>query len=272
MDWTSKLAETLREAGLEVERDGARFEIDHPIGADDRTVRVDPSGFLEELPDDEGDARRALAAYASGIRHVLLEPADSDADELEFTDVAGQLGMALHAAPFVAGTEAAAGSPAWASHLVDDLYFICFIELDRGTRVLTEDQFERWSATTDRLMSGARSMLFHKAQHTDPEAVEGREGVERLRVGDGYDGARILVLGDLMYGEFDDSSRFAMPTPNDLLFVRDGSAAAVGDLRRAAEDLVAKSDYPLGTRLFELDRGTPRAVEGADGSPTPSNR
>jgi len=272
MDRIPELREVLQEAGLEIDVEDGFFEVDHPIGSDDRSVRVEPSEFCEGLPADDQTARRAIAAYVSGIRHVLLEPAGSDADELEFTEVAGQLGMALHAAPFLVGAEAAAGRTTWASHLVEDLYFVCFIELDRGMRVLTEHQFERWSATTDRLIAGARSMLFHRAQQTDPEPVEGRESVERLRVGDGYDAARILVVGDLLFGAFDDSSRFSLPTSNDLLFVRDGTDAAVEELGRATDEQVSKTHYPLSPILFELDQGSPKAVDGGDESRNQSNR
>jgi len=257
------MREALGGAGLTVEIAGDALWVERPTRDDGEDVRVDVRDFLDSLPEEGREARRSVSAFASGIRHALLEPPESDAAEQTFTEIAGRLGMALHAEPFAAGVEATAGSPAWTSPLVDDLRFVCLIELDAGTRVVTEDQFDRWSATEDRLISGARSMLFHKAQHTAPEAVDSFESVERLRIGDGYDAARILVLADLMFSELDRSSRVAVPTSNDLYLVREGSDDGVAELERAVEQRVARSDYPLTTKLFRLERGRPETVGGA---------
>lgn len=261
MESTTKLQETLEGVGLDVEREGGGFRVERPFGDDD-PVEFDAEPFLQELSKEGTPTPRDLSAYAAGVRHVLLEPSGSNARDLGFTEVAGDISLALHAEPFVHGARAAAGREAWSSTLVDDLRFVCLIELDRGTRVLTRDQFERWSATTDRLISGARSMLFHKAQQTASELVEDREPVEKLDVGDGYDAARILVLDDLMFGEFDESSRFAMPSPGDLYFVREGTPSAVDRLREAIEKRIADCDYPLSSRLFRLERGRPKPMGG----------
>lgn len=252
-----RLEEMLRGANLDVESVGETWNVSRGSGAMEAKANVDPVPFLESLSADASAARRRMAGWVSGVKHVLLEPGNSEADTWNFTEAAGRLGMAIEVDSFVDGVEAAAGSAAWTQPFDEDLVYVFLLELDMGIRVLTADQFDAWSATPDRVVSGARSMLFHKAESTSPEKLEAYPGVERFHVGDGYDAARALVLDDLMFGEFGDSTRIAIPTTDDLLFVREGTDENVEALNRAARNRCQEADYPLTTTLYRFERGQP---------------
>lgn len=253
-----RLEAMLGDARLEVERVGDMLNCARGSGKLGAKANVDPIPFLESLTDhDDAAAHRRMAGYVSGVKHVLLEPSDSDADQWDFPTAAGKLTMGLEVDSFVDGCADASGNPAWVQPLDGDIVYAFFFELDMGIRVLDEAQFERWTATKDRVVAGARSMLFHKAQTTDPVPLEDHPEVEELRVGDGYDAARCLVLDDLMFGEFDDSTRIAIPTPDDLLFVRDGTGGGVEALRAALRERYDEADYPLSDALFRFERGKP---------------
>jgi len=252
------LEESLREERLEVETVGGTLNLSRGSGAMEAKANVDPRPFLEEIDGlEKPDRRRRLAGYVRGIRHVLLEPADSDADQWAFKTAAGTLAMSLEVDSFVDGVEAAAGSPAWFDELDRDLVYVYLLELDMGMRIVTRDQFDRWEASRDRVVEGARSMLYHKAQTESPVELSDHPAVEQLRVGDGFDAARCLVLDDLLWGELDASSRLAMPTPDDLYFVREGTDEHVEALRRATRTRFERADYPLSQAIFRFERGEP---------------
>ena len=254
----AQLQEALEEARLDVERLGDTLNVSRGSGAMEAKANVDPVDFLNEIGElDDRQRRRRIAGWVSGVQHVLLEPGDSDADQWDFTESAGSLAMALQVDSFVDGCRAAAGSPAWSQPFDEDIVYVFLLELDMGIRVLTDAQFERWSATRDRVVAGARSMLFHKAQPVSPNRLEDYSGVEQLRVGDGYDAARALVLEDLMFGEFDDGSRVAVPTPDELYFVREGTAENVDRLREATRSRYDEADYPLSDAIYRYERGEP---------------
>ncbi|MFB6262025.1 MAG: hypothetical protein ABEL76_00180 [Bradymonadaceae bacterium] len=253
----------LRAAGLEVSRVGDTFNLERGGGSKSVAVNVDPTPFVESLaPEATVDVlHRRLAGYARGIHHAMLEPEDSEAEDWEFTTAAGDLVASVEVDTFAEGVGAVGGSPAYVDSLADDLVVAYILELDFGLRPLTEEQFERWSATGDRVSSGARSILYHKAQQTDPAEIDGHEVVERLEVGDGYDAARILVIDDLFFNELSDAARFALPTSEHLLFVRDSGDTAVEQLQTAARELYDKAVFPLSSNLFRTDRGRPVPLE-----------
>lgn len=255
------LTRRLEDARLDVERAGDTLNVQNGTGRGAAKANIDPIPFLESFEDDSENPNRTLAGYASGVKHALLEPNESDAHEWSFTQAAGRLATALEVSSFSQGVKAAVGSAAWTQPLTDDLVFVFLIELDTGIRVLTEAQFNGWTETRDRVFEAARSMLFHKAQQTDPSPLEDDTPVERLRVGDGYDAARCLVLDDLLFGEFDDSSRFGMPTGDDLWFVRDGTEKEVEALRDAIQQRYDDAGYPLSERIFRFERSKPVPAE-----------
>jgi hypothetical protein len=252
------LSQALGEERMEVDGDHRCLDLSRGTGPMEATATLEPEPFLtslEGLSDEQ--RRRRLASYVRGVQHVMLEPDDSDADQWDFAKAAGTLTMSLEVESFVDGCEATTGSPAWHRRFDEDLVFVFLLELDMGIRVLTVDQFERWSASPDRVLEGARSMLFHKAHSESPTDIDDYKGVEQLSVGDGFDAARCLVLDDLFFGEFDDSSRVAMPSPDDLLFVRNGTDDHVSELQRATADRFRETSYPLTDALFGFERSKP---------------
>ncbi len=252
------LCQALADERVELEATDRTLHLSRGTGPMEATATLEPDPFLaslEGLP--EKQRRRRLAGYVRGVQHVLLEPDDSDAEEWDFAKAAGTLAMSLEVRAFVEGCEATTGSPAWNRPLDEDLVFVFLLELDMGIRVLTEDQFERWSASPDRVLEGARSMLFHKAHSESPTDIAAYESVEQLSVGDGFDAARCLVLDDLFFGEFDDNSRIAMPSPDDLLFVREGSDENVRALQKATNERFRETSYPLTDALFGFERSKP---------------
>lgn len=252
------LCRALDDERVEVDADGRTLHLSRGTGPMEATATLEPDEFLSSLEGlTDQQRRRQLAGYVRGVQHVLLEPDDSEAAQWDFAKAAGTLAMSLEVESFVAGCEATTGNPAWHRSLDEDLVFVFLLELDMGIRVLTEDQFERWSASPDRVLEGARSMLFHKAHSESPNDLEGYHGVERLRVGDGFDAARCLVLDDLFFGEFDEDSRIAMPSPDDLLFVREGSDEKVRELQHATDERFRETSYPLTDALFGFERSKP---------------
>ncbi len=257
-----QIVERCRQTHLDIERVADTINVSRGRGGGGARSNVDPLPFVEEWVDAPEEARRrAVAGYVSGIEHALLEPADSEADTWDFSESAGGLLMRLETESFRDGVEAATGSAPWTQPFHGDLVLVFLIELDMGMRVLDEPQFERWSVTPDRVVSGARSMLFHKANPADPSTLEDYEGVEHLRVGDGCDAARALVLDELFFGEIDDSSRVALPGSDDLLLVRSGDDASYEALEAAAQAYYDEADCPLTPSLFGFEKRKPVPVD-----------
>lgn len=259
-DIVDRAVDFLEAARLDVEREAGRLRVARS-GTGDEPVALETATLVDELADNS-DIDRALAAWAKGVKFALLEPAGSPADDWDFAEAAGRLVASIDAETYELGVEQAVGSAPWTLDLADDLVVDFLLELDSGMRPVRETDVDRWGVSEDRMISGARSMLFHKAQQTAPIPVEDHPPVERLRVGDGYDAARAFVVEDLFFGEIDQSSRLAMPTSDHLLFVRDPDDGDVDALRRAAEEVCDETDYPLSRELFRISRGQPVPVGG----------
>jgi methylase of polypeptide subunit release factors len=69
------------------------------------------------------------------------------------------------------------------------------------------------------------------------------------------------VLEDVMFGEFDSSSRVAIPAPDTLLFVRDGNDQTTAALREATRQRYEAASQPLTTTLFQFRRSKPKPVQ-----------
>lgn len=255
-----RAVEFLEAARLEVEQNGDRLRVAR-AGTGDEPILLEHDG-LAEIGAKNDDTNRALGAWAKGVKFALLEPSESPAASWDFAEAAGRLVASFDAAPYAAGVEAATGESAWTLALEDDLIVDFLLELDSGIRPVRVSDVDRWGVSEDRMVSGARSMLFHKAQQTAPVPVENHPPVERLRVGDGYDAARALVLEDLFFGEFDDEARLAFPTSDHLLFVRSPeNQTDLEALREATDEAYEATDYPLTRRLFRLEGGRPVSTD-----------
>ena len=246
---------------LNVERVEDTFNVSKGKGISAHKAHVDPRPLIEELPDDGDKRRRSIAGFARGVQHVLLEPSRSSAGEWDFVESAGGLMPSVEVPAFGLGVEAAAGKPAWLKDFPGDLVVSYFIKLDRGLRVLTEPQVDRWGVSSDRITAGARSILFHNTRNLDFQPVDDSEPVHRLRAGDGYDAARCFVVADAFYSDIDDGFRFAMPSPDHFLCVFDDTEEALGQLSQAARSVYEESDEPLTTQLYRFETSKPVLAE-----------
>lgn len=253
----SEIADALKARRLDVEPVDDGLEVSQGTGIMAHDTRLDPEDFARRLPDDDRARRRQIAGFARGVKHVLLEPSRSDAHEADFVDSAGGLVPTIEIPTFADGVAAAAGEPAWTLDFPDDLIVAYLIELDRGLRVLTAPQVERWGVAEDRITSGARSKLFHETRDLDFQPFRDSQSVHRLHAGDGYDAARCFVVADAFYTEIDDGFRFAMPSPQHFLCVFDDRDQTVKELATAARTTYHEVDAPLSTSVFRFDVSEP---------------
>lgn len=261
-EFIQSLESALVNRRVDVSRVEQTLDVSAGQGITAAQANIDPAPLFSELRRvDEARRERLVEGYASGVKHVLLEPKRSDADEWGFTESAGRLVPNVEVYTFELGAEAAAGEPAWTTSFFEDLVVGYILELDVGMRVLTESQFEDWQATSDRVEAAARSILYHKSQNLKPQALEEFEGVEKLSAGDGYDAMRAIVVSDLFFGEFSDDFRFSMPTQDALLFVRDDEASSVAALREATDALVEEAAYAISRSVYGFELGKPVLVE-----------
>jgi hypothetical protein len=250
------IVQALEDAKVRVDRVGDTLNVARGGGVMEAKANIDPVELIEEVAGlEESERRRAIGNWVRGVAHVLMEPAQSEADEWTFVEAAGQLYMSLENEYFLRGAEATAGEPPWTIPLDEDLHFVFILELDMGLRLVTEEQFEEWSATRDRVVSGGRSLIFHKAYEEEPEPVDEFDGVERWRIGDGYDAARCLVLEDLMFGEVDETTRMTMPSPEEFYFVREGNEQTLQALRQLTDEQYEAADHPLTRKFYRIERG-----------------
>ena len=266
-----EVIETLRGRRLSVEPvqgdQGPRLEVTQGRGLMARRASLDLAPLASWLEDRPPHQRaRHIAGYASGVKGVMLEPARSKASSWSFNETAGRLLPNIEVASFGLGVRAASadaegGGDAFTLPFHDDLIVAYYIQLDMGLRVLTRPQVEAWGATEDRVVTAARSLLFHKTRDAAWRPLEGHPSVQRISVGDSYDAARALVLADAFFSEVDDGFHLALPSQDELLLVTSEDEAHIEALKAATHDAYSRSDYPLTTALFSLEKGHPVPAE-----------
>lgn len=263
-DVRNMLRTRLERAGLTVNEDASRTEWQVSRGGDpfEATGAFDLDRLLEQISsvptDDQGPF---VGAVVRGIAEVLYEPDNSDAAQWEFDRAAGAILPTLERPGFEIGASAVSGEDIRREPFEADLFITYRILLDAGKRVLTTGQFEGWKASADRVSSAARSLLFHRSRDADPTPLSEDGPVEQFAMDDGHDAARLTVIEDLMFGEFDSSSRLAIPTADSLFFVRNGDEESVRTLRSACNQQYEASDHPLTRRLFQFRRSKPKPVD-----------
>lgn len=260
--WLDALEDKLVERRLEVERVESTLNVKAGKGIIAAKANVDPAELWDVLADTAPQGRdRLIIGYASGVKHVLMEPKRSDASQWDYVKTAGRLLPNIEVHTFRLGAQAAAGEPPWTLEFHEDLIVAYLVDLDLGMRVLTEGQVDGWSATEDRVSSAARSLLFHKSRSVKPQKLDEFEGVEKIHTGDTYDAMRSIVVADLFFGDFDDSYRFSMPSQDALLFVRGDDESSVESLRSATDAHFDEADYPLTRSIYAFDVGRPVLCE-----------
>ena len=256
-----QIEDALRNLRLDVESVEDTFNVQQGTGIMAHRAHLDPRPLLAALSDDPHRRRRQIAGFANGVKHVLLEPVRSSADEWDFVESAGRLVPSLQVSTFAEGVRQAADDSPWTVPFVDDLVFAYFIQLDRGLRALTTSQVERWGVSDDRITSAGRSLLFHKTRNLDFEPFKSYAGVERLHAGDDLDAARCLVVADVFYSDLGPDFCFAIPSTSHFLAVQRATSDNRARLQRAADEVYQDAHIPLSTRLFRFDTGKPIPLE-----------
>lgn len=260
-----ELDRALREERLDVERVEDTFNVRLGTGIMAQRAHIDPQSLFEELADlgdkDQTLRRRQIAGFASGVKHVLLEPARSPGRQWDFIRSAGGLLPTIEVTSFTEGVRQAAGESAWTRDFFDDLRLAYIIRLTRGLRVLTEPQMNDWGVSADRVTAAARSLLFHRTRDLRPQKFESFSKVYRLQGGDGHDAARCLVIADAFFTEIDDSFRFTIPTPNHLLFTYHDDPASISELRTATDEVLSENTHILTGQIFRVQSGKPMPDE-----------
>lgn len=252
------LSERLTGRNVSVEETAGTLNVKVGRGITASKANIDPSDLVDALDGvPESEHARLIAGYASGIKHVLLEPKRSDASQWDFVESAGRLMPTVEVHTFELGAAAASGDQAWTRDYHEDLVLAYLIELDLGMRVLTESQFERWGVSSDRVTAAGRSLLFHKSRNLSSDKLDDYPVVERFNVGDEYDATRGLVVADVFFSEFDDDFRFATPTKDDFLFVRDGDSSSVEALCAAVDARFEDAEYPITRSIYTFKLGKP---------------
>lgn len=258
-----EIEDALRTRRLDVKRVADTFNVSQGTGIMAHKANIDPRTILDELDDDAEARRRQIAGFASGVKHVLLEPSRSSADEWDFITSAGRLAPAMQVSTFALGVHAASGESPWTIDFVDDLEVAYIIKLDRGLRVLTKAQVEHWGVSDDRITAGARSLLFHKTRDLGFKSLESFTAVRRLHAGDGHDAARCFVVADAFYSDIGPDFRFTIPSPDHFLCVFESTDDSLDELHRATEAVYSEAAYPLSRTLFRFESSKPVAVRGA---------
>lgn len=256
--WLGQLEDTLSAMRVDVSRVEQTLNVKAGRGITASKANIDPAPLWPVL-EEAGAAhqRRLIAGYANGVKHVLLEPKRSKAAEWDFLEAAGRLMPNVEVHTFALGAEAAAGDAPWTIEFHEDLILAYYIELDMGIRLLTEGQFDAWSAPEGRVTAGARSMLYAKSRDMKPSRLDDFEQVEKIHTGDEYDAVRSIVIADIFFAEFDDDFKFSMPSQNALLFTRGDSEAELDELRDATDQYFDDADYPLSRSIYGFSAGAP---------------
>jgi hypothetical protein len=257
-DYLERLTDKLTGRNVSVDETAGTLNVSVGRGITASKANIDPTDLFEQLESaDEREQDRLIAGYASGVKHVLLEPKRSDAAEWDFVESAGRLMPTVEVHTFELGAAAASGDQAWTREYHEDLVLAYLIELDLGMRVLTQSQFDRWGVTSDRVTAAGRSLLFHKSRNLKSKKLDDFPIVERFSVGDEYDATRGLVISDVFFSEFGDDFRFATPTKDDFLFVRDGDEASIEALCSAVDHRFEQADYPITRSIYTFELGSP---------------
>lgn len=251
---------------LEVERIGDTLNVKAGPGRFASKANIDLEPILTALADaQENQHTRMIGGFASGVKTAISEPPRSKANDWTYEQCAGRMMPNLEVDTYLLGVEAAGFDEPWHVRFSEDLLLVITIELDRGYRPLTQSQVDAWGATGDRVYSAARSMLFHKTRdvrlrHNDP-----REGVHTVKLGDGHDAARGIVLTEVFFSDLDESTfRFTAPSQDLLYYVQDLSDETLRALEEATEETYLSTDYPLSRHIFELQPTRPASAKAID--------
>lgn len=263
----NRLIDQLQNYRLDVSRVADTLNVSHGTGLMSHKANLDLTTLFKRLENTpEAQQNRLIAGYASGVLHVLLEPARSRARDWTFIESTGGITPNIEVDTFALGAEAASGEPAFVLPLSDapdnDLVIAYIIHLNRGLRVLSIPQKTDWAVSQDRITSAARSLLFHKTREAKPKPFDPEfPAVMAIETGDGYDAARCLVFADAFYHDVTPACRFAMPTQNAFLFTLTCTPDDLEQLQQATQKAFSEATYPLSTQLYQFVSSKPVPIE-----------
>jgi hypothetical protein len=221
-----------------------------------REAKVDCSPLQTALNDvgDEREREADMHSWVRGVAAVLTEPRHSKAPLLmEFAEAAKSIMPQLERATFAAGARAAGGD-AHTMPFGADLHLVFYIELDDGFRLLSREQVIQWGATDDRIERAAFSILYHRSRHTElsPAACT---GVDEWTSGDGFDGARALILDAVDWFRCGAGARFASPSQHRLLVTTDATSPDDHVFTAMVDEHFRAAERPLSRRVFRFVGG-----------------
>ena len=248
---------------LEVERIGDTLNVKDGPGRFASKANLDLEPILSALGEaNETNHRRMIAGFVNGVKTVLAEPPRSKASEWTYQQTAGRVMPNLEVDTYLMGAKAAGSEEPWHVRFSEDLLLVITIELDRGYRPLTQAQVEAWGTTSDRIYSAARSMLFHKTRDVRLRQDDPAPGVHTVKLGDGHDAARSIVLTEVFFSELDEGTfRFSTPNQDLLYYVQALDEKTLEALAQATREAYEASDYPLSSELFELAPTRPASAK-----------
>lgn len=245
----------LRELGHEPTRRGDTLVHRRGHGARRVETSVDLASLSETLADFDGRTEANAAAAARGIAAMFEAPTSDQGDSYSYIDVTSCLLPHLECRGFVEGVRAAGGELPWIREWQPDHFFVYYIEVDEGLRLLSAAQAENWQVHPERIEKAASSILFHRTGYRRWERQErGGLAVDVLRIGDGADAARGAILDLLDYDRASGELLFAFPSADELLFVE---AEACGEqaFRELVESEFAAAAIPRSEQLFRWRKG-----------------
>lgn len=253
------LSRRLQDLRIRVEPVADTLNVSHGEGLMSHKANLDLTPLFDRLKNTPApEQNRLIAGYASGVLHVLLEPARSRARDWTFIESTGGITPNIEVDTFALGAEAASGEPAFTLPLAGDLIYSYIIHLNRGLRVLSIPQKNDWAVSQDRITAAARSLLYHKTRDAKPVPYDpALPGVMAIRTGDNYDAARSIVFADAFYHDVTDACRFTMPTQDLFLYILNNTADERSALQQATTQEFSRATYPLSPEIFHFVAGKP---------------
>lgn len=200
-------------------------------------------------------ARAAALGFARGVHAVLAEPKGDAGAQLTFEDAARTVLPSIEAPHFRMGALAAGGDEPFTTVFPGGLSVAYRVELDHGIRLLTEAQVQSWGCTGDRLDKAAMSILFHRSWDAPFRPTPERPEIYEFDVGDGLDGARVLMMNQWGYDYVRDGAVCSLPGVDSVLLSTDTSDGGVAALAKLTAARFASSSRPLSDAIFRFERG-----------------
>ncbi len=259
-DTQNTLLKLLEQSRIDITRDKDTVIASRGRGRHRRQTALDlaPLQNYAASQSQKTPSRSALCGYAEGIFAYLAEPVRHRLHGASFVEAAGNLHPWLQHIGFGLGFAMASGQELWQQPFGPELAVYYLLEIDSGRSFLTRTQIADWSVSSDRIVSGARSMLFHRTMQGE---LDRGKPWDKYQLGDGYDATRATILQDLDYFRTERGVLFAMPH-TDLLLIADTPLLSRKrkELAHKAHEAWETSDYPLSPELYTMVHGKPRPL------------